>query len=378
MSETGIISENEYLIEITKPDYPVKSTYLKYEVIKQKPTDLISSSKIIGYELTAKSRVELQQLSRYRGPYNPKWNDVVSFIDTDDIKGMTALNGSSLTYNNIQLMTSQPTFVDNNLFTLKNLHFNKVNTESPNVILRSTLTNNSSVYPLIDEIAIYNKDIFLFKSNWDTNFYNKFIKSNIQSGVIGTREPKEIKSFFGSKVIAIPNTVNLETFPTGVIKKSIIGQLSKITRIPQNIVEEEITYERRTTLNVKIFTSLALQDKLIVEGFGQDFYKYMNPAYSFGNPNQDDDIKTYISENILERYVIKEIILWEKFWKKGSPLPNIAYLLTDDQKIANGYRKTKNFQTIFQSPEDLDFQLIYNIPKDKNYSIAFSIVLEKK
>jgi hypothetical protein len=261
---------------------------------------------------------------------------------------------------------------------LKNIHYNKVNTESPNVILRSSFTKNSSIFPLIDETAIYNKDIFLFKSNWDTNFYNRFLKSNIQTGVIGTREPKEIKSFFGSKVIAIPNNINLEKFPTGVIKKSDLGRLSKITRIPQNLVEEEIVFAKSRTLNVKVFTTLALQDQLILEGFGQDFYKYMNPAYSFGNPNQEDDIKAYISENIVERYIIKEIVLWEKFWKKGSPLPNIEYSLTDAQKIAKGYIKTKNFQTIFNSPEDLDFQLIYNIPKDKNYSIAFSITLEKK
>ena len=117
---------------------------------------------------------------------------------------------------------------------------------------------------------------------------------------------------------------------------------------------------------------------MILEGFGNDFYKYMNPLYSYGNPNQDDDIKTYISENILERYVIKEIVLWEKFWKKGSPLPNIEYSLTDEQKILAGYNKTKNFQTVFNTPEDLDFQLIYNIPKDRNYSIAFTVVLEKK
>jgi len=378
VDENGVVSENQYLVEITRPDYPVKSSYLKYEVIKEKPRDLVSSSRIIGYELASEPRLELHQLSRYRGPYNPKWKDIVKFIDTDDIKGMTALNGNSLTYNNVQLMTDQGLFNDSNLFILKNLHFNKVNTESPNVILRSTLTKNSSVYPLIDETAIYNKDMFLFKSNWDTNFYNKFIKSNIQSGVIGTREPKEIKSFFGSKVIAIPNNINLETFPSGVIKKSAIVQLSKITRIPQNIVEEEISFAKSKTLNVKVFTSLALQDQLIRDGFGQDFYTYMNSAYSYGNPNQDDDIKTYIAENILERYVIKDIIFWEKFWKKGSPLPNIEYNLTDAQKIANGYIKSKNFQTVFNSPEDLDFQLIYNIPKDKNYSIAFSIVLEKK
>jgi hypothetical protein len=378
VDEDGVVSENQFLIEISKPDYPIKSTYLKYDVIKERLIDLVSSSKIIGYELTSKPRVELNQLSRYRGPYNPKWRDLVKFIDTDDIKGMTALNGSSLSYNNIQLMTSQPTFDDNNLFMLNNIYYNKVNTESPNFILRSSLTKNSSVYPLIDETAIYNKDIFLFKSNWDTNFYNKFLKSNIQTGIIGTREPKEIKSFFGSKVIAIPNMINLEKFPTGIIKKSSLGGLSKITRIPQNIVEEEIRFAKNQTLNVKIFTSLALQDQLILEGFGQDFYKYMNPAYSFGNPNQEDDIKTYISENILERYIIKEIVFWEKFWKKGNPLPNIEYSLTDAQKKAKGYNKTKNFQTIFNSPEDLDFQLIYNIPKDKNYSIAFSIMLEKK
>jgi hypothetical protein len=378
VDEVGNVTENQFLIEIAKPDYPVKSTYLRYDAVKEKPIDLVSSSRIIGYELTAKPRVELNQLARYRGQYNPKWKDLVKFIDTDDIKGMTALNGSSLTYNNIQLMTSQPTFDDNDLFILKNIHYNKVNTESPNVILRSSFTKNSSIFPLIDETAIYNKDIFLFKSNWDTNFYNRFLKSNIQTGVIGTREPKEIKSFFGSKVIAIPNNINLEKFPTGVIKKSDLGRLSKITRIPQNLVEEEIVFAKSRTLNVKVFTTLALQDQLILEGFGQDFYKYMNPAYSFGNPNQEDDIKAYISENIVERYIIKEIVLWEKFWKKGSPLPNIEYSLTDAQKIAKGYIKTKNFQTIFNSPEDLDFQLIYNIPKDKNYSIAFSITLEKK
>jgi hypothetical protein len=98
----------------------------------------------------------------------------------------------------------------------------------------------------------------------------------------------------------------------------------------------------------------------------------------FRSVKLDDDIKTYIAENITERYIIKDIILWEKFWTASNPLAQIEYNLTDSEKISAGYKQTKNFQTKFEDPNDLNFRLIYNIPKDRNYSIAFTVILEKK
>jgi hypothetical protein len=384
VKEDGTIGLNEFCIELTRPDYPVKSTYIKPTVIKQKPVDLQASSGIIGYEITAMDRVDIHQLARYRGAYNPKWKDVVKFIDTSEIKGYTATDGNNLSYNNVQILTKIEGLpqgievMDSNIFSLKNLFYNKVNVESPNVILRFSESSAKSIFPLLGEVSIDKKDFFLFRSNWDTNYYNKFLKATFNVPQIGTREPSENKSFFASKVIAVPNTVRIETFPEGIIARRDLGSFSKIRTVKENIVSQVTEVNRNQILTLDVFTGLALQDWLIADGIGTQFYKYLNSDYSFGDPQPDDDIKTYISDNIYDRYVVKDIILWQKFWKKGDTLPAIEVNLTDEQKIAAGYTQTKNFQAKFANPNDLNFQLIYNIPQDRNYSIAFTIVLEKK
>jgi hypothetical protein len=258
------------------------------------------------------------------------------------------------------------------------MFFNKVNVESPNVILRYSEGRAKTIFPLVGEIAIDKKDYWTFKTNWDPQYFDKYIKASRSVSQIGTREPKEKKAFFGSKTLSIPNKVYIETFPSGTISRTDLGQLIKIKSVPQNIVREEVVKNGNRYLNLRVYTTLALSDWLIADGIGDEFYKWIDPNYSFGNPNAEDDIKTYITENIYDRYVIKEIIVWEKFWKKGNPLPDIQTQLTDAQKINAGYVKTKSFQTTFETPNDLDFQLIYNIPQDRNFSIAFSVVLEKK
>ena len=384
VKEDDSVILNEFCIELVKPDYPVKSTYIKPTVIKKKPVDLQSSSGIIGYEITAMDRIDIHQLARYRGAYNPKWRDVIKFIDTSDIKGFTSIDGSSLSYNNVQILTKIEGLpqgievVDSNIFSLKNLFYNKVNVESPNVILRFSESAAKTIFPLLGEVSIDKKDFFLFRSNWDTNYYNKFLKATYNVPQMGTREPKENKSFFASKVIAVPDTVRIETFPEGIIPRKDLGSFSKIRTVKENIVSEVSEINRNQVLTLDIFTGLALQDWLIADGIGTQFYKYLNPNYSFGDPHPDDDIKTYISDNVYDRYIVKDVILWQKFWKKGDYLPSVEVNLTDKQKIAAGYVQTKNFQAKFANPNDLNFQLIYNIPQDRNYSIAFTVILEKK
>jgi hypothetical protein len=260
---------------------------------------------------------------------------------------------------------------------LKNYYYNKVNVESPNIILRSN-NKRGIVFPLLGQIAIDYRDLFLFRSNWDTSYYVKNSSAIIKKFSIGSRDVKENKSFFGSKIIAIPGEVKLEKFPEGVISKQDLGSSVKIKKVLQNIsfsIKDKISSK---TLTIDIYGSLALENFLISKGFGQEFYKYINPNYSFGNPNQEDDIKSYISENITERYVIKDIIFWERYPKRGENFSNIEYTLTDVEKINSGYVQTRNFQTVFTNPDGLDFKLIYNIPQDRLYSIAFTLILEKK
>jgi hypothetical protein len=297
----------------------------------------------------------------------------LKFVDTSDIKS------DGLDYNNVQILTDLSYITDNNLGYLKNAYFNKVNVENPNVILRSsTGSKNQTLFPLIGETAIDYNDYFIFRSNWDPFYFRKYIKSERYEGVIGTREPKEEKAFFGSKVIAIPSIVNLETFPQGVLNSSTLVTNNQIIKYTENIVRSERTTKAGNILTLDVYTDLALADYLISKGFGAEFIKYINPEYSFGDPILDDDIRAYILENIKQRYIVKNIIFWEKYWNAGDPYPQIQTNFTDSQKIANGYFTSRSFNTKFANPDDLNFQLIYNIPQDKNFSIAFTVILEKK
>ena len=373
VNENGNFEFNKYCIEIARPDTPTKSSYLKSVPLKNKPVDLQTADRIIGYEMTNEERLIINQINRYRGGYNPKWRDVLKFIDTSDIKS------DGLDYNNVQILTDLSYITDNNLGYLKNAYFNKVNVENPNVILRSsTGSKNQTLFPLIGEMAIDYSDYFIFRSNWDPFYFRKYIKSEKYEGVIGTREPKEEKAFFGSKVVAIPMVVNLETFPQGVLNSSTLVSNNQITKYPENIVRSEKTTKAGTILTLDVYTDLALADYLITEGFGAEFTKYINPQYSFGDPILDDDIRAYILENIKQRYIVKNIIFWEKYWNAGDSYPQIQTNFADSQKISNGYFTSRSFSTKFANPDDLNFQLIYNIPQDKNFSIAFTVILEKK
>jgi hypothetical protein len=373
VSEIGEVTENRYVVELVLPDYPFKASYLKSEALKKKPVDLQNSADVIGYEITADDSLTLNQLARNRGGYSPKFKDVFKFIDTDDIKN------EDLQYRNIQMLTDIGYLQDYQISTLNNVYFNKVNIENPNVILRYSASEARSIYPLIGEIAIDYSNFFGFRSNWDPFYYWKYSRRDTRSTVMGTREPKEEKSFFGSKVVAIPNQIRLETFPGGddTVENKLPNKNSFINT-GKSIASLKITESRKETLNLRVFTTLALQTFLIGDGFGNEFNKYINPEYSFGNPDLDDDVKLYIQENIFDRYIIKEIIFWEKFWERGNSLPQVQFGLTDIQKIQAGYTKSKNFSINPLFVGSLDFDLIYTLPNDRNSSIAFTVVLEKK
>jgi hypothetical protein len=373
VSELGEVTEDRYAIELVLPDYPFKSSYLKSEVLKKRPIDFQNSADIIGYEITANENLSLNQIARNRGGYNPKFVDILRFVDTDDIKN------EGLSYKNIQILSDIGYLQDYSIAKINDVYFNKVNVENPNIILRYSATDSRSIYPLIGEIAIDHADFFAFRSNWDPFYYWSYPRRNIRSSVIGTREPKEEKSFFGSKVISIPSKVNLETFPEGdELVQNKLPIKNSFVNTGKSIATLRIVESRKETLNIRVFTTLALQGFLITEGFDKEFNKYINPEYSFGNPDLDDDIKLYIQENIFDRYIIKEIIFWEKFWERGNPLPQIQFGLTDIQKVQSGYNRSKNFSIKPLFVGSLDFDLIYTIPQDRNSSIAFSVVLEKK
>ena len=382
VDSNGKVEENTFVINLVEPEYPVKSSYLERKILDKSPDEIQIPVSVLGYELTASNRLTLNQIARYKGNYSPRLKDIIQFVDTEDIK----LEG--LDYNNIQILDNLSYLKDDNLGKIKNYFYNKVNVENPRGVLYKfnrfyddAYEGFLRIYPLLGEVAIDKDDFYIFKSNWDSSYYHKHLFAGIKQTIIGTREPKEEKSFFGSKVISIPNEVRIETFPLGVSTITDFRNAGSIDYVPGSIITEEKVFATKKEINVNIYTTKSLVEWLIQDGFSSEFIKYVDPEYSFGNPGIDDDARLYIKENIFDRYSIKEVLMWEKIWlpEKGVAFPNqIVTNLTDAEKSLQGYTLSKNFNFVQDVAGGLDFKVIYTIPKDKRTSICFTVVLEKK
>lgn len=369
VDKNGKVEYDTFCIELNRPEYLYKLSYAEPVKIANRPIDFQNSTETIGYELKPTKRTSVIEFTRVRGGFAPKFTDVFKFADTEELKA------EGLDYLNIEFYLG-----DGYPFGLiKDLYFNKVNAENPNLILRSSSSDSDrSIFPDIDEIAIDHRDFFVLRSNWDPHFYRKYLKKNVSIPAIGTREPKEIKTFMGSKTIAIPDVVRIETFPEGIITLPELGSLSMIETVDPNIVLEQKDLSSNSKVDVHVFTGLILENWLISNRFGAQFEKYIDPAYSFGSRGLEDDIKLYIKENIYERYYVSDINFYEKPMTKGETYPLFNSSLDDFGKQRAGYSQSKNFSVRNFSSESLDFTMSYSIPTDRRISIALTIVLKKK
>jgi hypothetical protein len=153
-----------------------------------------------------------------------------------------------------------------------------------------------------------------------------------------------------------------------------------IKTIPQDVVFtiEPISGSLQRRLTADFYVTGALTKWLIANGFGAEFEKYIDPNYSFDSRSIEDDIRVYIEENIFDRYEITDIKLWEKVYPTNTNEPVLILNLTDQEKIANGFVTSTNFQTVPLNNNPLNFSLIYNLPTDRSISIACTVTLNKK
>lgn len=393
VSESGAISSNDFFIELVEPDGFFKGSYLDVKPTEYKPSKLneSSSGEIIGYDIKGNSSLVVSEMLRNRGGYNPKVKDVINFIDTDDIKN------EGLDYLNIQIFTKEDEYQDLSFGNIYNLYYNKVNTENPNIIL-DYRDDNRFLFPAIGQIAIDYRDFFVFRSNWDPQYFISYENARTKVPVIGTRGVIENKSFFGSKVISIPDDINIETF-SSLIEDADLPKLNDalINRIPVHYKLEgkrarggrgvndkglSTTGPQGKNLTVRVFSTIGLEDYLINDGFDASFIEFIDPNYSFGDVNLDDDVRQYIQFNILQRYDIEEVVLWQKTYTRttisSTPLPLIQVNLNDIQKAEQGFIRVKNFTYAPLIVGSLNFDLIYTIPTDRNVSLAIDVILKKK
>ena len=383
IDEDGLVEYNKFTIDLAIPDYPMVTQYLKRIPVTN--SKYSNTKNVIAYEIGADTRVKLQPMARYRGNYNPKTRDVIKFIDTTDLKN------EGLSYYNIQILTDLGYIKDNNIGIIQNMYYNKVNTESQK-ILKSNDTKNRpfevyDIYADIGEINIGKKNHFIFRSNWDPHYYNKFSDKNNAEPVMGTREAKEEKAFFASKTLSIPDAINIQMFGgIGTLSElKASGSIESLNKfysdIKKTLIFEQVNTGGSIQLNIDAYIEDELIRWLINDGFYTNFSTNINNKYSFGNSGALDDAVQYIKTNILKRYEIVGITLWEKNVKLAKGEISSAQIVTnlaDADKFNQGYKKTTNFRIKKGSKTDLNFKLIYNLQAQTKTSISISVELQKK
>ena len=237
-------------------------------------------------------------------------------------------------------------------------------------------------YPLIGEIAIKHVNFDLFKSNWDPNYFQRAITKLEEKSVIGTRNSKEDKSFFGSKIMKIPDSILIDIF-----KQKEVSSQEELNAF--NIDEPGNVYDLiffNDILNNRIIIDIYLEKRLVEylssSGITSFFEKYVNPKLGVGDLSTlKDDVDFYIKSNILPRFKIEStdlLVLISEDEELNLTLPIINSEVSDIDKLVSGLEPATSFRIKkLNSSNNFNFRLIYNTRPSEFYSIGPSFKIIK-
>lgn len=384
---------------IYKPEgiVPVKSYSGPQTLGQNQPT---------GYQIVSAGSSFPSDILRYSGGYEPLFRKVILFKgDKDD-----TISGSP----NFDLSFRNCTFAPekSGFGLIENLNYTKVSL-GKNILEESQNLPQGPVYPLIGQTPISRKNFSVFLSTWDPGYYNLYSSSTDQTPVAGTRSMLEYKTFLGSKIMQTPAEVTTYTFITLEISKTEgeldpqrinaearaslsaiqsmstsqsntgVGQLGPalsgvdLFKLDESVypeVEVFWQYDPNTRIVYGVIRlDRILRRYLLNSGIQSVFLRNIISEYGVGNPNSiEDDISSYIDQNIVPVYEGKEINLL--VLKKGTPLnPNLKLVtggLVSSDKIKYGYASQSNFSLTQRTP--LTYQFEYTLDPNQNYSLTFN------
>ena len=317
-----------------------------------------STNDILGTSLTLCKEPRIQVLSRHSGFYYPLAKDILFFNNTDNYKYMNvSINdsfkdsfGSSFTINNVSV----------HKYSEKNL----LNTKTP-------------IYPFTGEYALTLKDINIFDSTFDPNYYLEQTSLTSNKPVIGTKCMVENNSMFGSKVLKLPNEIVITKFNRAIDwDQDLIGQFD----INTHLMYHE---ENNTILNLYCFNQNILVNYLLNEtSLLSEFEKFINPEYSFNRTDEiKDDCIEYIKRNVLRRYKLDSLEFYhivESASQNNSLIENdYSFNNSDIISDSNPDNRIKQYSLKEVYSNRLDRQIIYNMISGNKESFNLKITFRQ-
>jgi len=359
-SNGDITNTKDFNIRCIHPDELTKLNELVPQNILNKPSQYYEYD-IIGYEMKNISNKNI--IYRYGGNYIPKFKDVLIFdLREDD-------DFTILTKRDYLMLNTHLNISNDNSILLKNQFYNKVSNEDD--LISSVTFGLDPIYPLIDEIAIDKKNINIWKSSFDNNYYNLYYTKSKYNDKNGFNNLKEIKSFMGSKGMNIENEINLSEF--------IVRKYNNINEY--DALNDEIVYAFD---NDKIIIIINFKNRLIrnLMGDGHDdkvkkVFKNFADKGIISINDIDNMTKSYIIENIIDLYKLDKIELYTKNIQNNSEIFDIENGKTlSEQNIHNKkYVLKKDFQKDYI--DNMSVKIELNMLEYNNIQIAINSIVKK-
>jgi hypothetical protein len=384
MEDCSIV-QNMFIVELQTANYVMKSNYLRsFETIDRSNTTT-DIDVLVGNRLEfSRTDSKISPIYRHIGYYQPKFKDTFYFLDpyTVDLE-IDVTSKEYLVKLKMKDKNTQFMFI-NDFGVIPDFYMHKVNDVNTSSITQLSL--NSSflpVYPKSGQISIDYKDFYTFKTNWDASYFQKFFEKNTKTDVAGTRSIVEKRSFFGSKVMKIEDSITIETFDA--IRANTEEELNVLGRdiLKPDNQYEVVYYEDSRKFILDVYLEKRMIQTISELGVYNFFNQYINPLYGFGSEEDIvDDVNGYIQTNIVPRYKLSNLnlyVLKSGNVKLNQQYPVVNSTLTDAQKIINGYKIDNNVQYVpLNGINNFNVRLIYNKTAGFNYSIAPSFRLNKK
>ena len=395
----GSIGLSKFIILLEDGVEFIKKAELDTDVDDDKPESFKLSSGNIGYNLGL-TRVYYPFLIRHNGGYTIDTTPVVTFTDVyTHMKTNTLQNTSdiieleleeqmykhSLTstkeiqlakdyyrrYNRCGVAFNLGFIYDGGAHDaqwgiIKNHFYRKVNEfKSSGVIKLSVSSDKPPLYPLIGEIAIDKKDVNVFKSSWDKNYYTRSLSGGINEEVPGTFETKEERSYLASTIMKIKDSYTMLNFEVDRVKTE--EELDDILANSTNRTDI-VLFEDKKRVVMDFYIDFTINKKLSGDGVLNTIKKYVLAVNSAADKTTlTDDAQLYIRKNLINVFNIDQIKLYTKRFKGSDSTLEIVDAISnlDD----NNYNSDQNFEFSSHEQKPLNFRLIYNKRLGYSYRI---------
>ena len=395
----GSLLENRFIILLEDGIEFIKESYIVTVEDDDKPKSFKLQSGVIGYGL-AQGLTYYPFLIRHNGDYTVDTTPVVTFTD---IYAHMKTNTLQITSNNEETLLEEKMYKhslsdlseielardyynrynrcgvafnlgfiydngshDSSWGYIRNHFYRKVNEFNASGVTKlSTSTDKLPLYPLIGEVAIDKKDVHVFKSSWDKNYYTRSLSGGGSELVPGTFETKEEKSYLASTIMKVKDNYVMLDFD--VEKTSSEEELDEILANDTSS-SDIVMFEDEDRIMLDFYVTNTVEELLSKDGVFFSIRNYVLPENSAEDKSTvKDDAQLYVKDNLMNLFNVSQIKLYT-YRVKGEPSS-----IESSQDISNlddnGYISDQNFEFKSHEQKPLNFRLIYNKRLGYSYRI---------